>query len=156
MNERVRQAYQEFVSQPRQLQMPFAVSLRPAVLEQDQIWIDGRNNVRYLTDLETRHLKNLEPFLARHDLRLRAGWIRYQSDRHYALVPTVIAEIDGKAIESHDPRDMWSQSDRGGNMDGAFDEWIKLEMELPIEEFLARRPLIKRIRELIKAREASE
>lgn len=122
--------------------------LRASVLEQSTHWVDVAGVERRLEDLDRRHLANLEPFLRKHGEALRWRWFVVVGARHYATVPEVIGEVDGKPVYSDRSVSLWS--DNGGNLDAAFYEWSDFELDRPLDDWLAARPLVVRIRQLLK------
>lgn len=128
--------------------------LNPSILDQTDIWQNIHGDVMPLDDMDTGHLKNLEPFLLKHG-SLRWKWIDYQTAIHFFRGPICIGEDEnGEAVETwgHNGAGFPLFSDGGGNLDSAFDEWMDHELTRPFDEWLADRPLVKRIRQIIADR----
>lgn len=119
------------------------------LLTQTQLWVGIDGIPRHLVDLDTDHLRNLEPFMHRKGEHLRWKWLEYQCRIHRATGQEVIGVIDGKDILG---REVLLWSDDGGNLDDAFDEYIDFEMDRPFQDWFDDLSLIKRIRELVAER----
>ena len=123
----------------RQLNFDNMGMFTAAVLEQSEVWVDRAGAVRRLEELSQDHLANLEPFLLRKGDTLRIKWLLAKSRDHYAT--TGLDALGQECLLF---------SDNDGNLDRAFDQWIDHEMDRPLAEWLAERPLVKRIHELLE------
>jgi hypothetical protein len=121
--------------------------LAPVLLEQSEVWVGLDGIERRLEDLDRRHLEHLEPFLRKHGERLRWSWFVFVVRQHHATGREVLGEVDGRPLLGR-VVPLWS--DNGGNLDAAFDEFTDYELDRPLDDWLAARPLTIRIRSLLE------
>lgn len=134
---------------PHRILCPGEGKISAAILDQDEIWQDKNGFVHTIETMGTRHLTCIEPFLLRKGEGFRWRWMMWQINLHAVHVPEVLGEIDGKPIFG---RLVPLFSDGGGNLDGAFDDFLDFQMDRPLAEWLHETTLIRAINRALKAR----
>lgn len=96
----------------------------PDLLDQDQVWVDAQGNVHDLATMDRHHRANLIPFLRRSASTLQ----RIAEDRYWR---SALAFVDDASDG------VW-----GAQLDA------EAQFEMPAEDWLERKPLMRRLVEL--------
>lgn len=112
---------------PLRIICPTPGKISAAILDQDEHWVDKHGFVHVLSTMQTSHLEHLEPFLLRKGEGLRFRWTLWQCA-------------------------YFGQGDHGGNLDGAFDDFIDYEESRPLAEWLAARLLVIKVNKILDER----